>query len=56
MKNISKAEHIVILSSLIGILIMVIEHHTHDKRVLWFLSIPIIMMLIAKRIIKKNTN
>jgi hypothetical protein len=50
----SKSQHILIIACLIGLFIMFIEHQTHDKRVIAFLAIPIALMLIAKRILKKE--
>jgi len=50
----SLAEHILIVACLIGLSIMVYHVKTGDDNAIYFLFIPVVMMIIAKYLIKKD--
>jgi hypothetical protein len=52
----SLAEHILIVACLIGLSIMVYHVKTGDDNAIYFLFIPVVMMIIAKYLIKKDIN
>jgi len=52
----SLPEHIVICACLIGLGIMTYHVKTGDDKAIYFLFIPVIMMLIAKYLLNKDIN
>ena len=52
----SLAEHIIIIACIIGLGIMTYHVKTGDDNAIYFLFIPVIMMFIAKYLIKKDLN
>ena len=50
----SLAEHILIVACIIGLGIMVYHVNNDDDKAIYFLAIPIIMMLVAKKVNNKD--
>ena len=52
----SLPEHIVIIACIIGLSIMTYHVKTGDDNIIYFLFIPVGMMIFAKYLIKKDIN